>query len=71
MNKRTNLKIFRIKHDLTQEEMAARLHVPKPTYVSIELGLRNGNSIFWDKFQKEFKVKNADMRDLQEKRGAN
>jgi DNA-binding XRE family transcriptional regulator len=51
--------------DLTQEQMAAVLHVPKPTYIAIENGLRNGNHLFWSKFQSTFKVADKDMWNLQ------
>lgn len=36
--KRYNLKNFRQKHNLTQEQMARKLHISKSYYVGIELG---------------------------------
>lgn len=39
--KRLNLKMFRLKHNLTQEEMAKKLGIAKITYVNIELGKAN------------------------------
>lgn len=38
MNKRFNLKLFREKQNLTQEEMAKKLNISKSHYVSVELG---------------------------------
>lgn len=65
VNKRIKLKQFRIGIDLTQEQMAAKLGVPKPSYIAIENGLRNGNHIFWSKFQTVFKIKDKDMWEFQ------
>ena len=39
MCKRKNLKIFRIKHDMTQEEMATKLGVSVAHYGSVERGI--------------------------------
>lgn len=39
MCKRKNLKIFRVKHDLTQEEMATMLGVSVAHYGSVERGI--------------------------------
>lgn len=36
--KRYNLKNFRQKHDLTQQEMATKLGISKSYYIAIELG---------------------------------
>ncbi|AVJ48881.1 hypothetical protein [Lactobacillus phage PMBT4] len=38
MCKRTNLKVFRIKHNLTQEELAEKLGVSAAHYGSVERG---------------------------------
>ena len=35
---RNNLKVYRAMHDLTQEELAARLGVTRQTIISIEKG---------------------------------
>lgn len=67
--KRLNLKMYRISLDLTQEQMAARLNVPKPSYIAIENGLRNGNHLFWKKFQNTFHISDAEMWKLQKTNG--
>lgn len=49
--------------------MAARLNVPKPSYIAIENGLRNGNHLFWKKFQNTFHISDAEMWKLQKTNG--
>ena len=44
---RKNLKIFRVKHSLTQAEMAARLDYTGSLYSMVESGKRIGTQYFW------------------------
>ena len=58
---RTNLRIFRVKNKLSQEQMAKRIGVTRATYSAIEKGTRNGKQTFWAKFQKAFNVPDNDL----------
>lgn len=53
---RQELKIFRIKQNLTQEQMAAKTGVSVSTYNLIENGNRRGSQAFWVKLQQEFNL---------------
>ena len=65
MKKRTKLKLLRVAHHLTQEQMAKRLNVSRNTYVSIENGARNGTYSFWERVQGTFAIPSEDMWQLQ------
>lgn len=52
--KRINLKIFRIKNDLTQEEMAEKLGISKSHYTAVELGKVDPSVALLEKFSKVF-----------------
>ena len=54
--KRLNLKIFRQKLGLTQEEMAKKLDLAKITYANIELGNANPSFGVLEKFEQVFEV---------------
>lgn len=58
---RTNLKCFRVKQQLTQDEMAVKIGVTRCTYAAIELGTRNGSQFFWVSLQNAFNIPDADM----------
>lgn len=58
---RTNLKLFRVKNVLSQDEIAAKIGCTRATYSSIESGKRDGRLAFWIEFQKAFNVPDADM----------
>lgn len=58
---RTNLKLFRVKHQLTQEEMADKIGCIRCTYAAIEGGTRNGRDFFWQSLQKAFDIPDEDM----------
>ena len=58
---RTNLRIFRVKNKLSQEQMAKRIGVTRATYSAIEKGTRNGKQTFWVKFQKAFSIPDNDL----------
>lgn len=53
---RMELKVFRIKQKLTQQEMAAKTGVSVPQYNLIENGNRRGSQAFWLNLQKEFNL---------------
>ena len=60
--KRYNLKMYRIKQDLTQKEMATKLGISKSNYVSIELGLTDPSFKFLQRFSEVFNY--SDVWDL-------
>lgn len=62
---RTNLKLLRVKHGLTQKEMAERIGCTRVTYAVIETGTRNGRRDFWESVQNAFGVPDAEMWLLQ------
>lgn len=62
---RLNLKIFRISHDLTQEEMAEKIGVSRMTYSNVESGRRGGQlDVFWNNLQKAFNVPDSEMYNI-------
>lgn len=61
---RTNLKVFRVKHNLSQEEISEKIGCKRATYSAIECGKRNGQQNFWKKLQKAFSIPDAEMWDL-------
>lgn len=54
MNK--ELKILRVKNELTQEQMAKKLGLSHPNYQMIESGKRKGKISFWKKVYETFEV---------------
>lgn len=64
---RTNLKLFRVKHQLTQEDMADKIGCIRCTYAAIENGTRNGRDFFWESLQKAFNIPDEDMWKLKKK----
>lgn len=58
---RTNLKVFRIQHVLSQEEIAAKIGCSRATYSAIENGTRAGRQMFWNSLQNAFDIPDADM----------
>lgn len=60
--KRYNLKMYRMKQDLTQKEMATKLGISKSNYVSIELGLTDPSFKFLQRFSEVFNY--SDVWDL-------
>ena len=58
---RTNLKLFRVKRMLSQDEIAAKIGCTRATYSSIESGKRDGRLAFWNDLQKAFNIADSDM----------
>lgn len=59
---RRNLKVFRVKHGLTQVEMAAKIGVSRSVYSDVEAGRRKSCSIaFLRKLQAAFDIPDEEM----------
>lgn len=52
--KRINLKIFRLKHNLSQQQMADKLGITKVHYSRIETGANDPSFGLLEKFEQEF-----------------
>lgn len=65
--RRTNLKIFRIKHNLTQNNIAQKIGCGRDAYNAIENGMRNPSYEFIEKLQAAFDIPNADVWELLER----
>lgn len=61
---RTNLKLFRVKLGLSQEEISHDLDCCRATYSAIENGTRRGNMSFWNKLQERFAIPSCEMWEL-------
>lgn len=61
---RTNLKLIRVKNNLSQLQMAEKLDCTRATYSSIECGNREGRHYFWKRLQSAFSVPDANMWEL-------
>lgn len=61
---RTNLKVYRVRLGLSQEEMSDKIGCKRATYSAIECGKRSGQQSFWKKLQAAFEIPDADMWDL-------
>lgn len=58
---RTELLVFRKRHKLSQEQIAAKIGCSRISYASIENGKRKGSQEFWLAFQEAFNVPDQDM----------
>lgn len=58
---RMNLKLFRVKNHLSQEEIAERIGFSRAAYAAVEAGRRDGRQSFWIALQKAFNIPDADM----------
>ena len=67
MQKRKNLKVFRIMKNLTQKEMAAKLRCSYSMYSLIERGERDGTLSFWHNMQQTFEIPSSEMWGLLKK----
>lgn len=63
--KRHKLKVFRVKHNLTQQQLADQLGVSLSTYNLIEAGKRRGSEVFWLKLQTTFNLEGGEVWELQ------
>lgn len=61
---RTNLKVFRVKHNLTQDAISEKIGVKRSTYSAVEKGVRNGKQSFWQLLQTAFEISDSEMWDL-------
>lgn len=59
--KRKELKMLRVSHDLTQDELGERIGYNRHYISTVELGKRRGSPEFWQALQKEFNLSDADM----------
>lgn len=62
---RHKLKVFRVKHNLTQQQLANKLGVSVSTYNLIEAGKRRGSQKFWEQLQREFNLEGGEVWELQ------
>ena len=58
---RTNLKVFRVQHKLSQAEMAERIGCQRTTYTAVENGARNGRLTFWNALQSAFNLPDTEI----------
>lgn len=61
---RINLKIFRLKKQMTQTEISNKLKCSRATYAAIENGVRSGRMKFWNDLQNVFDLENSEMWEL-------
>ena len=69
MQKRIELKALRIRHDMSQQEMANALGVNRSTYAMVERGQRRGSDEMWAALQKKFNIPDAEMWKLMQRGG--
>ena len=62
--RRLNLKLFRIRHDLTQYQMAERIGYERAAYSMVEAGTRNPSIEFFMNLQEAFDVPDEKMWEL-------
>lgn len=61
---RTNLKVFRVKNQMSQEKMAEKIGCMRATYSAIENAKREGRSEFWKSLQSEFSLSDEEVLEL-------
>ena len=61
---RNELKVLRVKHQLTQQQLADKLGVSVVTYNLIEQGKRQGSKDFWAKLQQLFSLADGELWQL-------
>lgn len=61
---RTQLKVFRILHKLSQSQMAAKLGYKRAYYGHVERGLQNGSAEFWAQLQTTFGLADVIIEEL-------
>lgn len=63
---RTELKVLRVRQNLTQREMAARLGITTANYCLIENGRSGGSRSTWDKLKRAFGLSASELIRLKE-----
>ncbi len=63
---RTQLKVFRVLHKLSQGEMAARLGYGRPYYGHVESGRQKGSAEFWERLQAAFGLADVVVEELKQ-----
>ena len=63
---RTNLKVFRIKQTMSQQEMSAKLGYERAYFGHVERGLQNGSAAFWERMQSAFGLTDEQIQELKE-----
>ena len=63
---RNNLKAFRLKLGLSQEEIGAMFNLNRQQWCNIELAKRKGSGEFWLNLQKKFSLSNEETLKLME-----
>ena len=63
---RHNLKLLRVKHNLTQQQLADQLGVSVSTYNLVENGQRRGSQCFWLKLQKLLQLEDGEVWQAQQ-----
>lgn len=69
---RENLKDFRLKQRMSQEEFAKAIGYSRVMYQQVESGVRDGTLGFWNAIKERFALPDAEMwalTKLEEKRG--
>lgn len=56
VGKRTNLKVFRVRKNLTQAQIAEIIGVDRQVFAAVESGRCEGRLSFWEALQKTFKL---------------
>lgn len=63
---RNNLKEFRIKLGLSQEEIGTMFNLSRQQWCNVEAGRRKGSGEFWLSLQKKFNLNNEETLKLME-----
>lgn len=63
---RTKLKIFRVSHKLTQQQMAEKLGYKRAYYGHVENGFADGSEHFWKQLKSTFGLPDVIIEGLKE-----
>ena len=58
---RTELKVFRVRHKMTQAQFAEKIGVKRALYAAVENGARNGTLAFWEQFKNAFNIPESEI----------
>lgn len=61
---RTKLKVFRVLHNMSQQQMAAKLGYERAYYGHIERGAQKGSAEFWARLQAAFGLADNTIEEL-------